>query len=69
MDTGHLHLRKTIKLSSKEPMSFSVSKERNLIDSILQFLQNFIGLSIVLASQREIVFRVFSLTKDLSTFK
>ena len=50
-------------------MSISVSKERNLIDSILQFLQNFIGLSIVLASQREIVFRVFSLTKDLSTFK
>ena len=46
-----------------------MSKEKNLIDSILQFLQNFIGLLIVPASQREIVFRVFSLTKDLSTNK
>ena len=50
-------------------MSISVSKERNLTDSILQFLQNFIRLSIVPASQREIVFRVFSLTKDLGKFK
>ena len=50
-------------------MRASVSKDRNLIDLILQFLQNFIGLLIVPASEREIVFRVFSLTKDSSTNK